>query len=47
MTYTRSPAYQVHCLMDPIKSSIVWGGMFSALDVAQGRPFSLGRVGRS
>lgn len=45
MSYTRSSAYQVHCLMDPIQSSIVWGGMFSALDVAQGRAFSLQRVG--
>ena len=46
MSYTRTSGYQVYCLTDPIKSSIVWGGAFSALDIAQGRPFSLPRVGK-
>ena len=46
MSYTRTANYQVYCLTDPIKSSIVWGGAFSALDIAQGRSFSLPRVGK-
>ena len=46
MGYTSRPEYQVHCLTKPIASSIVFGGLFSALDVAQGRTLSMGRVGK-
>ncbi|CAB9509140.1 expressed unknown protein [Seminavis robusta] len=32
--------YQKHCLMDPITPSVMFGGLFTGLSVAQGMPFS-------
>jgi hypothetical protein len=37
---TRSPQYQLNCLTRPIQSSLIMGGVFTAIDVFQGAPFT-------
>ncbi len=40
MGYTSSFQYQADCLISPIFSSVVFGGLFTGLDVVQGAKFS-------
>ena len=35
-----SLAYQKHCLMEPVVPSVMFGGIFTGIHVAQGMPFS-------
>ena len=40
MAYTRTFQYQADCLISPIDSSVLFGGIFAGIDVLQGARFS-------